>query len=206
MEDLASLNSLHFDILKEIGNIGAGNALTALAKLLGKKVDMKVPAVNLVEFKDIADFLGGPEQRVIGILIQIKGDLNGIMMFLLKDDSAFYLIKAIMMDLAPEEVSDGFSELELSALKEIGNILASSYLGSLAELMHLNIVPSVPFLAIDMANAVLSVPAIEFGKVADRALFIESVFISEMNDISGYFLLIPDLPSFERILSALGVG
>jgi chemotaxis protein CheC len=206
VEDLASLNSLHFDILKEIGNIGAGNALTALAKLLGKKVDMKVPAVNLVEFKDIADFLGGPEQRVIGILIQIKGDLNGIMMFLLKDDSAFYLIKAIMMDLAPEEVSDGFSELELSALKEIGNILASSYLGSLAELMHLNIVPSVPFLAIDMANAVLSVPAIEFGKVADRALFIESVFISEMNDISGYFLLIPDLPSFERILSALGVG
>lgn len=214
MDNYSDLNSMHFDILREIGNIGSGNAVTALAKLLNKKVDMSVPAVRILEFKDIADFIGGAENIIVGILVNISGDINGIMMFLLKLDSAHTLLHALMDNMGTDEQSGEsgsedeqlFSEIEFSALEEIGNILISSYLGSLAGLINKYIKPSVPFLNIDMANAILSVPAIEFGKVADDVLFIESVFrTNEEESVSGYFLLVPDMPSFDVILKSLGV-
>ena len=205
MVDWSNLRNMEIDTLKEIGNICAGNATTALSKMLRKRVVLKVPNVNLVEFKDIAEFLGGPEQTVIGVLVQITGDINGMMMFLVRMEAGAILIRSLMGDFAPEEDSDGFTEMELSAMKEIGNILASSYLGSLAGFVQMSIYPSVPFLSIDMANAILSVPAIEFGKTADQALLIESLFETNSESLCGYFLLIPDVPSLELILSALGV-
>jgi len=205
MVDWSNLHNVEIDTLKEIGNIGAGNAATVMSKMLGRKVELKVPVINMVEFKDIAEFLGGPEQNVIGVLVQITGDVNGMVMFLVKIESGAILIQSLMGDLAPERKTGNFTEMELSAMKEIGNILASSYLGSLAGFIHKNMIPSVPFLSIDMANAILSVPAIEFGKTADQALFIESVFVTETDRLSGYFLLIPDVPSLQLILSALGV-
>ena len=205
MVDWSNLQNVEIDTLKEIGNIGAGNAATAMSKMLGRRVILEVPVVNMVEFKDIAEFLGGPEQIIIGVLVQITGDINGMMMFLVQKESAGILIHSLMGDFAPKQDSEDFSEMELSAMKEIGNILASSYLGSLAGFIQKNVIPSVPFLSIDMANAILSVPAIEFGKTADQALLIESVFETNSDSLAGYFLLIPDVPSLQLILSALGV-
>ena len=205
MVDWSNLENVEIDTLKEIGNIGAGNAATALSKMLGRRVKLNVPVVNMVEFKDIAEFLGGPEQIVIGVLIQITGDINGMMMFLFQTEAGAILIRSLMGELAPEGVSSEFTEMELSAMKEICNILASSYLGSLAGFIQKNVFPSIPFLSIDMANAILSVPAIEFGKTADQALFIESVFETNADSLSGFFLLIPDVPSLQIVLSALGV-
>lgn len=198
-----NLGSIHYDTLREIGNIGSGNAITALAKMLNKKVDMSVPVVNLLEFKDIANFIGGGEQLIVGILVGISGDINGIMMFIIKKESAHKLIHILMNQ---PELSESFTEMELSALQEIGNILAGSYLSSLASLINKKVVPSIPYLSIDMANAILSVPAIEFGKVGDRVLFIESVFQAENDHVSGYFVLVPDMASLQMILSVLGVG
>jgi len=199
------LDDIHVDVLREVGNIGASHAATALAKMLGKKIAVSVPMVRLVDFKDIADFVGGGETILIGILVAISGDLDGMMMFIVKTDTAHGLVKMLMGDMATGEDTE-FTEMEQSAIQEIGNILCSSYLGSLAGLIDKKVVPSIPFLAIDMANAILSVPAIEFGKVADQALFIESVFTADDGaDVSGYFLLVPDMPSFNRILTSLGV-
>ena len=203
MNSYNDFSETHFDILKELGNIGSGHAVTALAKMLGKKVDMPVPKVNLVEFKDIASFVGGPENIIVGILVSISGDINGIMMFLLKMDSANRLVDIIMGGM--ERPKDTFDEMAQSAIQEIGNIMISSYVGSLAGLINKVIKPSIPYLSIDMANAILSVPAIEFGKVADRVLFIESGFEVDMVNVSGYFILVPDMPSFNSILRALGV-
>jgi len=205
MVDWSNLQNVEIDTLKEIGNIGAGNAATALSKMLGRMVRLKVPVVNMVEFKDIADFLGGPEQIVIGLLFQITGDIKGMMMFLARNETGAVLIHSLMGDLAPVSDNGEFTDMELSAMKEIGNIVASSYLGSLSGFIQKNIYPSIPFLSIDMANAILSVPAIEFGKTADQALLIESVFEANSESLSGYFLLIPDIPSLQVILSALGV-
>ncbi|MDR1665061.1 MAG: chemotaxis protein CheC [Clostridiales bacterium] len=196
-------NDMHFDILKEIGNIGSGNAVTSLAKMLNRKVDMFVPNVNLVEFKDVADFIGGPESTIVGILVSISGDITGIMMFLMKMESAHALVEIVMNGMETSEV--WFNEIELSALQEIGNIMVSSYFTSLAGLTSKSFIPSIPYLSIDMANAILSVPAIEFGKVSDRALFIETSFAVDQVNVGGYFVLVPDMPSFKTILSALGV-
>jgi chemotaxis protein CheC len=203
MDDINTINEMHFDILREIGNIGSGNAVSALALMLNKKIDMRVPSVKLLEFKDIADFIGGGETLIIGILVGISGDINGIMMFIVKKDSARKLTNYLFNDKV--DANQEFNEMELSALTEIGNILASSYIGSLSTLINKKVLPSVPYIAIDMANAIFSVPATEFGKHSDRVLFIESVFNAEEDDVSGYFLLVPDMPSFKLILSSLGV-
>ncbi|MCL2461799.1 MAG: chemotaxis protein CheC [Defluviitaleaceae bacterium] len=207
MDDSYDFTPIRLDILREIGNIGTGNAVTSLSKMMGKKVTMQTPVINMVEFKNIAEFLGGPEQVVIGILVGLSGDINGIMMFLTRKDTAHKLVAMLMGAVGAElPDEDDFTEMELSALEEIGNILTSSYLGSLAGLIGKTVKPSSPFLSMDMANAVLSVPAIEFGKAADSALIIETLFEAEGENVSGYFILVPDPPSFQMIMSSLGAG
>lgn len=202
--DIDMLNTLHLDVLREIGNIGAGNATTALAKMLNKKVDMGVPKVNILEFKDVADILGGPENQVVGILLDVSGEISGMMMFVLEQQSAHILVN-ILMGREIHDISE-FTEIDISALQEIGNILTGSYLSSLSALTNLSIIPSIPQMAFDMSGAILSVPAIEFGKVGDRVLFIETEFAEGIDHVTGYFILIPDVSSFEKILTSLGVS
>ncbi|NLK86662.1 MAG: chemotaxis protein CheC [Clostridiaceae bacterium] len=203
--DINNLNNMHLDVLKEIGNIGAGNAATALAKLLNRKIDMDVPRAKILEFKDVNEILGGAELPVVGILLKVSGDLTGNIMFILKQQAAALLVNMLMgrpLDIVQEE----FSEIELSALKEIGNILAGSYLSSLSALTNLKIISSVPDLAIDMAGAILSVPAIEFGKVGDTVLYIETEFSEGCARVVGDFFLVPDYDTYDILLRALGVN
>ena len=200
--NIDDLSSQYFDVLKEIGNIGAGNATTALSTMLGEKVDMAVPKVRLMEFKDVGTTMGGEEQIVAGIYLVVQGDINGSIMFIQRRESAKNMISHLMGMASEDE--ENFSEMELSALKEIGNIITGAYLNSLALLTNLTIYPSIPDVCIDMAGAVLSVPAIEFGTVADKLLLIETDFNDDKN-MSGYFILVPDAVSYEKILRALGV-
>ena len=200
--NIDDLSSRYFDVLKEIGNIGAGNATTALSTMLGEKVDMAVPKVRLMEFKDVGTTMGGEEQIVAGIYLVVQGDINGSIMFIQRRESAKNMISHLMGMASEDE--ENFSEMELSALKEIGNIITGAYLNSLALLTNLTIYPSIPDVCIDMAGAVLSVPAIEFGTVADKLLLIETDFNNDKN-MSGYFILVPDAVSYEKILRALGV-
>lgn len=203
MSDLSldQVSQEYYDILKELGNIGAGNATTALAQMLQCKVDMSVPQVNLLEFKELGAAMGGEEQIMAGIYLGVEGDITGSIMFLLEKKSAKYLVGKLMgMSSEGEE----FSEMEFSALKEVGNIITGAYLNSLSTLTNLVIYPSIPDLTVDMAGAILSVPAIEFGALGDRILLIQTQFFDEVA-IDGYFILIPDLDSYGRILSALGM-
>ena len=199
-----NMNSLHVDVFRELASIGCGNAVTAMSKMLGRKVSMKVPMVNLLDFKDVSNFIGGPENIIIGVLVNLSRDITGIMMFLMDMKCARTVVG--MMIGRPLRDDEEFTELELSALQEAGNILCSSYLSSLSAITNQKIEPSIPHLAIDMANALLSVPAIEFGKVSDKVLFIESTFSAENENVSGYFVLVPDPPSFTKILASLGVS
>lgn len=199
---LDQMSQEYFDILKELGNIGAGNATTALAQMLQCKVDMSVPQVNLLEFKELGAVMGGEEQIMAGIYLGVEGDITGSIMFLLEKNSAKHLV-AKLMGMASE--GEDFSEMEFSALKEVGNIITGAYLNSLSTLTNLVIYPSIPDLTVDMAGAILSVPAIEFGALGDRILLIQTQFFDEVA-IDGYFILIPDLDSYGRILSALGMA
>lgn len=192
----------YFDILRELGNIGAGNATTALAQMLQCKVDMSVPKVGLLEFKEVGAAMGGEEQIMAGIYLGVEGDITGSIMFLLEKNSARFLVSKLMgMEMEGEE----FSEMEFSALKEVGNIITGAYLNSLSSLTNLKIFPTVPDVAVDMAGAIMSVPAIQFGAVGDRMLLIQTQFFDEVA-IDGYFILIPDMESYSKILSALGMS
>ena len=198
---MEQMTSEYYDVLKEIGNIGAGNATTALAQMLNCKVDMAVPQVKLIEFKELGDMMGGAEQIMAGIYLGVEGDITGSIMFLLKKEAAKHLVNKLMgVDGGTEE----FSEMELSALKEVGNIITGSYLNSLSMMTNLKIYPSVPDLAVDMAEAILSVPAIEFGTMGDKILLIQTKFFDE-TALDGYFILIPDMESYSKILKALGI-
>lgn len=191
----------YFDVLRELGNIGAGNATTALAQMLQCKVDMAVPKVGLLEFKEVGAAMGGEEQIMAGIYLGVEGDITGSIMFLLEKGSARFLVSKMM---GTQEEGEEFSEMELSALKEVGNIITGAYLNSLSTITNLKIYPTIPDMTIDMAGAIMSVPAIQFGEVGDRMLLIQTQFFDEVA-IDGYFILIPDLESYSKILSALGM-
>ncbi|NLN64275.1 MAG: chemotaxis protein CheC [Clostridiaceae bacterium] len=200
--DISSLNAYHLDVLKEVGNIGAGNAATALAKLLDKKVDMKVPQIKIMGFSEISEVLGGAETPVVGILLGVLGDITGYILFVLEQNAAASLVNILMGKSVDEKLE--YNEISLSALKEVGNILTGAYLSALSALTGLHIKPDIPALAIDMAGAIISVPAIEVGKNSDSVLYIKTEFVQGTDSVIGDFFLVPDAESYFRLLNTLG--
>ena len=198
------VNSLYMDVFREIGNIGAGNATTAVASMLQLRVDMKVPKVELMNITDFGTAICPEEEVIAGILLELQSDISGSMMFLMRLDSAHYLVNSLMGGYGGNGEGDTFNEMEQSALKEIGNIIAGSYLSAISAMTNLKITSSVPFLAIDMAASILSVPAIQFGQFGDKALLIETEFTDDLT-INGYFILLPDEGSYDKILAGLGI-
>lgn len=200
--NLDQLTDMEFDVLKEIGNIGAGNATTALSQMMNIKIDMSVPNVALIPITEIAGMIGSEETIVVGILLGMDGDVNGMMMFLFTEKSA-HTIVSTLLGMAPDMTAE-IGEMEFSALSEIGNIIAGAYLSALSSLTGLTVLPTVPALTIDMAGAILSVPAIEYGKIGDKVLFIETN-LGEDDSLSGYIVMVPELESYGKILTSLGI-
>ena len=199
---LEQVTENYYDVLKELGNIGAGNAMTALSQMLQCKVDMKVPQVRLLEFRDVGEVMGGEEQIMVGVFLGVEGDITGSMMFMVEEGSSRHLIQKITMGMLPE--GSEFEEMGLSAMKEVGNIITGVYLNSLSTLTNMKIYPTPPSVTVDMAGAILSVPASIFGIFGDKLLMIQSQFYDEVK-LDGYFILIPDLESYEKILTSLGL-
>jgi len=197
------LNNLQLDVLREIGNIGPGNAVSALAKMVNRRIDMSVPKVKILEFSEIPDMLSAPEEPVVGILLGVTGDITGHILFMLDRKSARFLVNMLLG--FKESTSVEFDELEMSAIKELGNIMTGAYVAALSMLTNLNILCSVPNVAIDMASAILSVTAIEFGMLGETVLYIASEFNEGDNKVIGDFFLIPDIDSYETLLKTLGV-
>ena len=165
---------------------------------------MNIPVIKFLEFKELAAVIGGEENIVVGILLGLESDLDGMMMFIMDLPSAYSLLRKMMfVDLKDE---DELNEMHESALHEIGNIITGAYLSSLSDLTKLKINASIPYMSKDMAGAVLSVPAIEFGKLGDKAVMIETEFDDSAEDtLNGYFLLIPTMESYGKIMSSLGI-
>ena len=199
---LDNVNEMYMDVLKEIGNIGAGNATTAIAGMLGTQMKMNVPSVKLMDASKLGDAICPEEETIVGIFLVVKDGITGSMMFIMKMESAHFLVNKLMG--REQTYNEPFDEMDLSAMKEIGNIIAGSYLSALAGMTNLVISPSVPYIAVDMAASILSVPAIQFGQYGDNALFIETEFGDDVL-MDGYFILMPEPESYTKILSALGI-
>lgn len=196
------INSMYFDVLREIGNIGAGNATTAIATMLNIKLNMEVPNVKLMAVQDLNTAIGSEEEEIVGIYLGVQDDIEGSLMFLLKMDDAHRLVNHLLGK-SPDD-REPFDEMAMSAMKEIGNIIAGSYLSALSAMTNLKISPTVPYIAVDMAGAILSIPAIQFSQYGDNALLIETAFGGDTM-FEGFFILLPELDSYDKILASLGI-
>ncbi|OEH91283.1 chemotaxis protein CheC [Bacillus solimangrovi] len=203
------ITSEHLDILKEVGNIGAGNAATALSQLLNKPIDMTVPNVKIVSFDEMMEMMGGADNVIASVFLRIEGQAKGSMFFMLPLEQASRFIQKMTGITNVSFNAPPYDEISISALQEAGNILSGSYLSAFSDFTKLKLYPSVPALAIDMVGAVLSYGLIEICRVTDYAIVIDtSVFEHENPDtekINGHFLLLPDPDSFPKIFKSLGV-
>ncbi|PLR77658.1 CheY-P-specific phosphatase CheC [Bacillus sp. V3-13] len=207
---IEKISNMHLDILREIGNIGAGHAATALSTLLNKKIDMRVPKVSVVSFDEMMEMAGGSENVVASVFLRIEGDAPGSMFFVLPLEQAAAFIGQMIGDSGFSFDNPPYDELALSALQELGNILSGSYLSSLSDFTNLSLYPSVPALGIDMVGAIISYGLIEISQVSDYAIVIDTALNEdEMRDfesVRGHFFLLPDPESFQIIFEALGVA
>jgi len=202
-EEVTKLSSLQLDALREIGNVGAGNAATALSQIINKKIDMTVPQVSILPLGEVPDVVGGPETMVAGVFLRVFGPAPSSILFLLPRESAMYLVDMLMG--RDRGVTQELDAMDESALLEIGNILAGAYLNALSYFTKFTLLPSIPALAMDMAGAILSVILIQLGALGDHALVIETEFSTEGDGVKGHFFLIPDPGSLSTILAAIGV-
>ncbi len=203
-DDIMELTPVQLDALREIGNVGAGNSATALSQIINHRIDMNVPQVSIVPITDVPDLVGGPDVMVAGVFLRVYGAAPSNILFLLPQESAFYLVDMILGK--PHGDTKTLDFMDESALMEIGNILAGAYLNALFNLTKLSLLPSIPALAMDMAGAILSVVLIQLGQMGDHALVIETEFQADEDGIKGHFFLVPDPGSLETILTAVGVG
>lgn len=203
-----SLTPAQIDAMREIGNIGAGNAATALSGILGKTVEMTVPEIRVIPLSGVQDILGSPENPVVGGMVDLTGDMTGQVMLILGIREA-YTVASLLCGRSEQNDSVGISdltELDISALEEVTNILCGSYLSAISSLSGLNTTPSVPYMCIDMAGAMLSIIAVECGKTNDCALFFETCFSEAEDAMACHFFLLPDRESYKRLMASLGVS
>jgi chemotaxis protein CheC len=197
----------HLDVFKEIGNIGAGNAASALAGLLNKRITMTVPDASVVPFNSIPQIFDGPETLVTGVLIDMSGDLNGYILLILGMNDAMAMTAQALEKPRRDTTDPDFelTDMERDTILEIANILVGSFLSAISSFTDLRIIPSVPQMAVDMMGAIISIATIEYGMIGDTVLFLKTQFDEPSGDISGHFFLIPDYSSYKILLNALGM-
>ena len=206
LHDYNELNDMHIDALREIGNIGSGNAASSLAMMLAVQVDISVPVVRILDYEQVMDELGGPEQMIVGLLLCLDGDVNGMIMFLLHQEFANKLLESLLGEDPPDVGAQGeINEMAYSALQEVANIMAASYVNAIGSLTDLNINISVPSMCMDMLGAIPSVPATHYANISDKMIFIEDKFSGENLETPNHILLIPDVESLGKIMDRLGI-
>ena len=197
------MNDLELDILKEIGSIGGGNAATALSSMLSAKVNMSLPKVEILDFNEALVNVGDPEEVVAAILVEMSGELSGIMLFILTKEFS----DEILFRMLGKTEADFFEldEIDSSVLMEIGNIVISSYITAMASLVNMSVELSVPQLAVNMLGGIMSVPIAMMGQHSDRIMMITGELKIDGKALNSNMLLLPDVESLNVLMKKLGV-
>lgn len=205
MEDVRELKALQVDALREVANIGAGHAATALSQLTNRRIMISVPQVRVTRLEEVGELLGDPEDVVAAVLMHMLGDLTGRTLFVMTEPSARLLCDLLLR--RPPETTAAFRDLEQSAIKEAGNILGGAYMNALSDFMGMMLLPSVPSLVIDLSAAVLTTAYLNFSRDREYILSVETDFSFEEagHDLRGHFLLLPDLASLNAIFDAIRI-
>ncbi|MBC7897018.1 MAG: chemotaxis protein CheC [Cytophagaceae bacterium] len=203
MQDLLDLKPMQIDALREVANIGAGHAATALSLMTGQTIMISVPTINITPLEDVPPHIGDPGEPVAAVLMNMVGDLTGRTLLVFPMATAIRLSEIMIRK--PRVATGELTELEQSAIKEAGNILSGAYMNALSDFMGLMIMPSPPSLAIDMAQAVLTTAYLQFGSDRDLVFCVETEFVMQdvQERLSGHFLLLPDMASLRAILRAM---
>jgi chemotaxis protein CheC len=205
MDDPRSLKAIQMDALREVANIGAGHAATALSQMIGETIMISVPTINVSRLEEIPPQVAAPDEPVAAVLMHMLGDLTGRTLLVFPRRTARRIASLLLR--RPAE-TDEFSEMEQSAIKEAGNILSSAYMNALSDFMGMMLIPSPPSLAVDMSSAVLTTAYLQFGSDKDYVFCVESEFLMDNLDehLRGFFLLLPDTASLHAILKAVRVA
>lgn len=203
MNDVRTLNDLERDALREVANIGAGHAATALSQMTHRTIMIDVPEVEIRRLEEVAELVGPPDTVIAAVLMHMMGDLTGRTMVILPASSARVLCDILLR--RPVGTTTSFELMEHSTLKETGNILSSAYLNALSDFMGMMLLPSVPSLVVDLAGAVLTTTYLNFGHDRDFVFCVDTSFRVEgaREALQGQFLLLPDPPSLQAIFDAI---
>lgn len=198
------LSLMEIDTLREIGSIGTGNAATALSQMLGRTVRITLPEVRIMGYNEAIQWIGGPEAITAGVLVNISGQINGIMLSV----QPLEFVNLVLGSMLDEKISDygELGELERSALIEIGNIMISTFINALSGLAGMTVELTVPSLTVDMQGAILTVPMAEFGGQTDYLMTIGGNFVVDDRQVPCRLLLSPDIRSLNFLLRKLGVS
>lgn len=198
------LTSLEIDTLREIGSIGTGNAATALSQMMNQPVRITLPEVRIMEYNEAIEWIGGPEEVTAGVLVKMSGDVGGIMLSVQKLE----LVNVVLSTMLGESVTgyENLTELECSAMIEIGNIMISTFINAMSGLADLDIKLTVPAFAVDMQGAILTVPMAEYGGMSNYLMAIGGNFVCNGKEVPCHLLLSPDLRSLDFLLRKLGVS
>ena len=198
------LSSLELDTLREIGSMGTGNAATALSQMLGREVRITLPEVRIMGYNEAIEWIGGPEEITAGVLVKMSGDVGGIMLSVQKLE----LVNVVLNAMLEENIDnyENLTELERSAMIEIGNIMISTFINALSGLADVNIKLTVPAFAVDMQGAILTVPMAEYGGMSDYLMAIGGNFVCDGKEVPCHLILSPDLRSLDFLLRKLGVS
>jgi chemotaxis protein CheC len=203
MQDLMSLKPMQLDALREVANIGAGHAATALSQMTSQRIMISVPRLSVSQLEEVPPHIGSPEEPVAAVLMNMLGDLTGRTLLVFPRPTALRLAELLMGK--PAGACTDMGTMEQSAIKEAGNILSGAYMNALSDFMGIMLLPSPPSLAIDMSRAVLTTAYVQFGSDPNYVFCVETEFhMRDANErLRGFFLLLPDVPSLKAILRAV---
>jgi chemotaxis protein CheC len=197
------INEMHIDVLKEIANIGSGNAASSLSRMLDHAVNISIPYIGIKGFNEAYEALGGADAVMVGTLLFLQCDLQGMMMFLLPVEVACDLVNKLMY--TDIKNYDEIDEMGFSAINEISNIMSASFVGAIADMSELTIDISPPEATLDMLGSIMSVPSIYFATMSDTLLLIQNEMEIAGKKTRASVLLLPDVPSLEKLMKSLGI-
>lgn len=198
------LSPVAIDCLQEIGNIGSGNAASSLSAMLSKPVSMHVPKIHIMDYQAVIDEIGGPEKVITAILVTFKGDIKGMMMFLMENSFAQIVVNTFMGKENIDVIQ--MDEADSSAVKEMGNIMAGAYLSALAAMAEFTVEMDPPSMTIDMAGALMNAPMTTLDDVGDKVIIIDDGFKINNVDVDSNIILVPEMESLDILMKKLGVN
>ena len=201
--NMDDLGAMHLDVLRELGNIGSGNAATSLASFLNTTVDIEVPAINLLQYDKVAAYLGSPDDRMVSLSLMLEGDLDGVMLQVIQPS----FIKRVINTFYPKEINsvDDLDDMDLSAVQEISNISTAAYVNSLAQLTgtYINISPPEPL--IDTLGNIMQNASDRFVEIGDEVLYIDENLYIAGTEVKSSMILILSIDSMKVLFDKLGI-